>query len=193
MTSSPGLYFVYFKCTLNKLMKLMVRIRTGVYCTTAAGPNCWFLYPLHRAFQPFQNISIVMSVWRRQNATNKNDFQKNKKSFENENPKFLISWLEEEENNFRKWFSHFLKNSFTSFVWVPVWPDLSKFRHFGKFLKVIGNLSKDYLVFAQVLNLLWKCFVPLGAYYFAINDQKLAKIISPSGHTVIVSTNSARC
>ena len=39
-------------------------------------------------------------------------------------------------------------------VWEssPEWPDLAKFRHFGKISKVFGYLGQIYLVFGKILN-----------------------------------------
>ena len=36
----------------------------------------------------------------------------------------------------------------------PVWPDLAKFRHFGKLFKVLGNSGGIYLPFGKILELL---------------------------------------
>ena len=40
----------------------------------------------------------------------------------------------------------------------PVWPDLAKFCHFIKILKVLGQFLIFYLTFAKILNLLWHMF-----------------------------------
>ena len=63
-----------------------------------------------------------------------------------------------------------------------VWPDLAKFHHFVKILKVFGNFSTVYLVFAQYLNLLW-IFCAIGQIFIVMNGKKLERIISLSGHT----------
>ena len=36
-----------------------------------------------------------------------------------------------------------------------VWPDSGNFRHIGKIAKVFGDFMGVYLVFGQILNLLW--------------------------------------
>ena len=40
---------------------------------------------------------------------------------------------------------------------ISVWPDLAKFRHFGKIFK--GNFSMVYLLLAKMLNLLGQIFI----------------------------------
>ena len=46
----------------------------------------------------------------------------------------------------------------------PVLPDSAKFRHFGNILKALVNFDKVYLVFGQILNLLWQFFMILGQF-----------------------------
>ena len=43
-------------------------------------------------------------------------------------------------------------------AWSAVWPDLVKFRHFGKILLVFGNFLKIYLIFEKIVNLVWQLF-----------------------------------
>ena len=59
--------------------------------------------------------------------------------------------------------------SFTSKL-SPVWPDLAQFLHFGKYLKIFGNILRVYLVFGKVLNSLWH---NLYAGAIAVNGQIL--------------------
>ena len=37
----------------------------------------------------------------------------------------------------------------------PVWPDLAKFRHYGKNFQVFGNFLPVYFLFGKIVNLLW--------------------------------------
>ena len=48
---------------------------------------------------------------------------------------------------------------------LPVWPDLTKFRHFGTILKVLGKLLKLYLVFGKILILLWQKICYWASFY----------------------------
>ena len=62
-----------------------------------------------------------------------------------------------------------------------MWPNLAKFYHFGKFLKVFGNYLRVYLVFVKILNLL------LQKMWFGANFNCCKwpdiEIIKASGHT----------
>ena len=46
-----------------------------------------------------------------------------------------------------------------------VWPDLAKFRHFGKSFKVFCNFKKLYLLLGNILNLLWQIFTLLCNFH----------------------------
>ena len=49
--------------------------------------------------------------------------------------------------------------------WDPVGPDLAKFHHFGKMLKVFGNYLRVNFIFGQILlNPLWLIFMILGKF-----------------------------
>ena len=39
---------------------------------------------------------------------------------------------------------------------TTVWPDLAKFRQFGKIFKVLGNFLRVYLLFGNILDQLWQ-------------------------------------
>ena len=54
-----------------------------------------------------------------------------------------------------------------------VWPDLAKFHHFGKYLKIFGNIFKVYLVLGKVFNSLWHNLYAVGQILIAENGQKL--------------------
>ena len=43
-------------------------------------------------------------------------------------------------------------------ITLPVWPDLAKFRHFGKILTVFGIFFIPYLIFGKMFDLLWYIF-----------------------------------
>ena len=48
----------------------------------------------------------------------------------------------------------------------PVWPDLSKFRRFGSFLKSLATSLRVYLVFGQNMSLLLKMLMLLSKFLF---------------------------
>ena len=56
-------------------------------------------------------------------------------------------------------------------VRLPVWPDLAKFRHFGKNVKVFGNFSKVYLVFSKLLKLLCQSLNGIGQIFIVVSGQ----------------------
>ena len=45
--------------------------------------------------------------------------------------------------------------------WQTVWPELTKFHHFGKILKGFGYLFRVDLVLGEILSLLWQLIVLL--------------------------------
>ena len=51
-----------------------------------------------------------------------------------------------------------------------VWPDLAKFRHFGKTFYYFGKNYMVHSVFGKVLNLLWKKFYSIGRIIIILND-----------------------
>ena len=63
-----------------------------------------------------------------------------------------------------------------------MWPDLAKFRHFGKNLEIFGNIFKVYLIFGKVLNPLWGIIYVFGQFFIDVNGQILKKTFQ-SGHT----------
>ena len=54
-----------------------------------------------------------------------------------------------------------------------VWPDLEKFRLFGKNFLVFGDFKKLYLVLGNILNLLWQIFNAIGQILIVVNGQKM--------------------
>ena len=55
------------------------------------------------------------------------------------------------------------------------WPDLAKFRHLGKILKVFGHFSKVYLVFGKMFILLWQICNAFGQICSVVSGQILHK------------------
>ena len=55
----------------------------------------------------------------------------------------------------------------TAFDLKAVWPDLAKFHHFGKYLKIFGNIFKVYLVLGKVFNSLWHNLYAIGHIFIA--------------------------
>ena len=51
----------------------------------------------------------------------------------------------------------------------PVWPDLGKFCHFSKIIKVFGNYVRAYLVLGTNLNPLWSTFYAIGQIFIVTN------------------------
>ena len=60
-------------------------------------------------------------------------------------------------------------------------PDLAIFHHFGKYLKIFGNLFKVYLVLEKVFSSLLHNFYGIGQNSIAENGQMLK---TQSGHAV---------
>ena len=57
-------------------------------------------------------------------------------------------------------------------LYLSVWPELAKFRHFGNILKA---LVKFVLVFGNILNKLWQLFYASGSILTDVNGQMLIK------------------
>ena len=55
----------------------------------------------------------------------------------------------------------------------PVWPDLAKFHHFGKYFKIFCNKFKVYLVLGKCFNSLWHNLFAFGQIFIAVNGQML--------------------
>ena len=60
-------------------------------------------------------------------------------------------------------------------------PDLAKFHHFGKYLKIFGNIFKVYLVLGKVFNSLWHNLYACEQIVIGVNGQILK---TQSGHLV---------
>ena len=59
-----------------------------------------------------------------------------------------------------------------------MWPDLAKFRHFGKILKIFGDSPRVWLVFGKLLNLLLKNQCAFGPIYIVVCGQIWSKHFS---------------
>ena len=71
------------------------------------------------------------------------------------------------------------------FLSQAVWPDFTKFRHFGKILKSLAIFLRVHLVFVKILNLLQQIFHPIGLIYIVGNGQIFNK---QSTHLVLLVT-----
>ena len=67
-----------------------------------------------------------------------------------------------------------------------VWPDLVNFHHFGKYLKIFGNIFKVYLVLEKVLNSFWHNLYAFGKIFIAENGQILNTTFCQYGHTALL-------
>ena len=72
---------------------------------------------------------------------------------------------------FLKWSSIILITFNGTFV-RHMWPDLAKFRHFGKILSLWAIFWMSYLVFGILLYYLWH-FYATGQIFVVVNDQIL--------------------
>ena len=52
-----------------------------------------------------------------------------------------------------------------------MWPDFTKFRHFGKIVNVFGNFLMVYFLFGNYLDLLWQILDAIGQISFEVNGQ----------------------
>ena len=55
------------------------------------------------------------------------------------------------------------------------WPDLVKFRHFGKSLQILGKFLTIFSLFGKMLSLLWQICDINGLIFIVANDQILQK------------------
>ena len=56
-----------------------------------------------------------------------------------------------------------------------MWPDLAKFRHFGKIFEVLGNFSGVYLLFGKIFSLLWHNLYTFGQIFIDVIGQNVGK------------------
>ena len=68
-------------------------------------------------------------------------------------------------------------------IYLPaVWPDLVKFHHFAKILRVVGKILKVYLVFGKIMKLLWQILNAIGLIFIAVNEQILKNNLAIWSH-----------
>ena len=69
------------------------------------------------------------------------------------------------------WFKQFVDGEWR--CCFPVWPELSKIRHFGNFFESLWHFLTVYLLFGKMLNLLWRFFNASGQNFVAVNEEIL--------------------
>ena len=52
-----------------------------------------------------------------------------------------------------------------------LWPDLVKFRHLGRLLKIFGKYLRFYLVFGKILKLIWQFFINFWQIWTNVASQ----------------------
>ena len=55
----------------------------------------------------------------------------------------------------------------------PVWPDLAKFRHFDKILKIFRHLLRAKIIFGNIFDILWQIIYVIGQTLIVANGQIL--------------------
>ena len=84
---------------------------------------------------------------------------------------------------YRKKYSKFKEHSFSAFVrWRPVWPDLAKFRRFGKSLHTFGKILTVYFLFGKMLSLLRQICDIIGLIFIVANGQILKNNLTTWSH-----------
>ena len=68
-------------------------------------------------------------------------------------------------------------------TWQVVWPDLAKFRHFGKILKDFGNIWRAYLVLATFWTYFGEIMYGIGQRFIVVNGPNWKHKLA-IGHTV---------
>ena len=76
---------------------------------------------------------------------------------------------------------------------VAVWPDLAKFRHFGKKINFFGHFLSNYLVFGKIVNLLWQIFDTFGQNFLVRNGHTLKQKCSHLVTLVVVGCGALVC
>ena len=73
-----------------------------------------------------------------------------------------------------------------------MWPDLAKFHHFAKYLKIFVNIFKVYFVLGIGFNSLWHNLYAFGQIFIYVNGQILK---TQSDHLVTLQSNptTANC
>ena len=74
-----------------------------------------------------------------------------------------------------------------------MWPDLAKFRHFGKTLKVVSKFLTVYFLSGKMLSLLWQICDNIGLIFIVVNGQILKNNLTIWSHwTPVVNQCLAR-
>ena len=68
---------------------------------------------------------------------------------------------------------------------MPVWPDLAKFRHFGKTFQVFGKFLTVYFLFGKVLSLFWQIWFFNRLILIVANGQILKNNLTIWSHCSI--------
>ena len=72
--------------------------------------------------------------------------------------------------------------SFYALCQPPVWPDLAKFRHFGKNLQVVDQFLMVYFVFGKIMSLPWQICDNIGLIFIVANGQILKNNLTIWSH-----------
>ena len=75
---------------------------------------------------------------------------------------------------------------------TPVCPDLAKFHHVGKLLKVLGNLLRVYLRVGKMLDLLWHILYAIGQIFVDVNGQMLENNLAIWSHCSTPKENDTK-
>ena len=67
-------------------------------------------------------------------------------------------------------------------LYCAVWPDLAKFRHFGKRLQVFGKFLTVYFLFGKMLCLLWQICDIIMLIFIVANGQILKNNLTICSH-----------
>ena len=81
------------------------------------------------------------------------------------------------EANHKKYDLMRLKRN-VKWVFVPVWPDLAKFRHFGTPLTIFGHFKRVHLVYCKILRWFGQILYAIGQIFIKVNGQRLSKYSS---------------
>ena len=83
---------------------------------------------------------------------------------------------------------HVERANLLSNLFLPVWPDLAKFCHFGKIQQSLRHFRYSFdLVFGKLLYLLKKFFMLLGQISYDVNSQRVKNNIAIWSHCFLHS------
>ena len=69
-----------------------------------------------------------------------------------------------------------------------LWPDLSKFRQFGKTLQVFGNFSTVYFLFGKMMDLLWQIWNIVWIIFIVAKGQISKNNLTNWSHWISVDS-----